>query len=868
MKLRFLLPAVLVAAGAVCAQAPSTFDDCDQYVLKHPDEAQGYRCYVALAGRNNGWDEAVRRLDALVGVHPDNHLARLALASLEARRGGDRAEPLYLESIEAFRDRGKHSHEVTARLEYAGFLNFRGRTAESDEQRQAAMSVATRSGDVLLSAIVSIDLAQSEYYQAAYEAAEQRLLKVRETVFRNDDLYQQAKWLGVAGSVRWGMARFSEALQDFRDQADIFVVLKDPYEEAVARSNVALLAASVDPPPYTSKSRTRLIRLVEEAREAAIRGGNRSVEGTSELYLGQISTDVSSRRRHLERGLEIARELYDMEDLLLASRLLSESLVGESPRDPERGMQLLESAVGIAEQSGSPQSVARTRMVYASVQWDLLRAADRFAGDREQAIQTALSALDAIEAIRDSQTGGTARARTFSPFAFFYSAVIGNLLWPPEEPPSPEDLDLAFRISERKRAQILLEELDAADASRGPDEIPWGSFGGIDQVRERLLGEEAILSFVLANDGEKGTVFAGGSWLMVITRDGSDVYSLPPMQEIQGIVDLTLGAIRKRDGSEGAGLDRLVQDLLAAPIRDLPDSVSRLIIVPEGPLHRLPFGALVDPAYRISQVPSVAAWLHWTSQTPEPPKKPASVWIDPEISGANAESIRRGPPLGRLPYAALEARAAETAFGRGIQVHGGSRATESGFKSSPLGEFGIIHVAAHAVVDDLHPDLSGSVLGSGDGEDGLLQVREIVDLNLTGRTVILSACRSASGATLDGEGVLSLARAFFVAGAQGVVANLWPVRDDEAAAFSADIYRYLGKGQDLASALANARRDRVAAGDSTEAWAGTILFGNGRVKPYDGEAGTSWWSWLWLAGLAGIVGLSAGLRGAALHRQK
>jgi CHAT domain-containing protein len=171
------------------------------------------------------------------------------------------------------------------------------------------------------------------------------------------------------------------------------------------------------------------------------------------------------------------------------------------------------------------------------------------------------------------------------------------------------------------------------------------------------------------------------------------------------------------------------------------------------------------------------------------------------------------------------------------------------------------------MVDDLHPDLSGIVLASGEGEDGLLQVREIVDLDLTGRTVILSACRSASGATLEGEGVLSLARAFFVAGAQAVVANLWPVRDDEAAAFTEDLYRYIGEGEDVASALALARRDRVAAGDSTEAWAGTVLFGNGRVRPFGGEAHQAWWSWLYVVAIAGILAVIAGFRGRTLQRR-
>jgi hypothetical protein len=591
---------------------------------------------------------------------------------------------------------------------------------------------------------------------------------------------------------------------------------------------------------------------------AARRGGNRAVQGKSELYLGQLAEDDLTARRHLERGLKIQRELNDQEDLLLATRLLAENLVEKEPRDPERGLILLESAVEIAEQSGSPQDLARTRIVQATVHWRLSRIGKDAAEGRETAIRLSVKALDAIEAIRDSQSGGTIRARTFSPWAFFYTRFIGYLMERHENPVSQDDLNLAFQVAERMRAQVFLEELDAADAAQDETALPWSGQPGIDQVQSRLGDDEAILSFIVGADTSINQQYRSGSWLTVLTRNRSQVYRLPPGAEFQGAVDLTLGAIRNRDGTEQAGLNRIFRDLLEEPLQALPETITDLIVIPDGPLHRLPFNALVDDRYHISHAPSVAAWLHWAEEQVEPAARPAT----------DAESIRRGPPLGRLPYAVLEARAAQTALGGGIQVHGSSRATESGFKSSSLGDFGIIHIAAHAVVDDLHPDLSGIVLATGDGEDGLLQVREIVDLDLTGRTVILSACRSASGATLEGEGVLSLARAFFVAGAQAVVANLWPVRDDEAAAFTSELYRYLGEGEDVASALTHARRDRIAAGDSTEAWAGTVLFGNGRVQPFDGEADNSWWSWLWLAGLAGILTVVAGFRGFLLQSSK
>jgi len=874
MKPGALVLAVLMASGTIHAQAPASFDDCDQAVLRHPDDVNSYRCYVAIAGRQNGWAEAARRLDALVSVDPANFLAKLMLASVEARRGNERAEPLYVESITAFGNSGAADREVTARLEYATFLVFRNRAAEYGEQLELAALAATESGRALLSAWVELFRAQADYRQARYEAAENRLMEIREVIFREGIVYQKSLWYSVAGSARWGMGRFPEALQAFQQQAELLHDIDNSYEEASALSNVALLAARLETTPYGPQAKNRIVSLVEKARAAAVRGGNRVVEGKSELYLAQLTADVRKMREHLEKGLALARDTNNLQDVLLAMRLLAESLVTQEPRDPGKGMKLSEEAVRAAESTGSWQDKARSRIVQSTLYWHLLQEGTDFPVDRDQAIQLSLAALDAIEVIRDNQSGATARARTFSPWVFFYHRFIGNLLWPPQAVPSPEDTDRAFRIAERMRARVFLDELDAADAGQDLNRLPWSSLPGVVQIQERLTDHEAVLSFLTEDLSIKG-FFSGGSWLTLITRNSVGVYSLPEKSDLAAAVDLAVGSIRNRDGLEQPGLERLYQDLLEIPMRDLPATIEHLIVVPAGPLHRLPFGALRQPSqgsplgirYRISQVPSMAAWLHWIDQEIEPAGRPVLAWIDPEIGEQDDPADQRGPVLGRLPHAIREARAARNYLGGGVQVRLAGEATEAEFKRSPFRDFAIVHLGAHAIVNDLHSDLSGILLAAGAGEDGLLQVREIVNLDLTGRTVILSACRSASGVTLEGEGVMSLARAFFVAGAGAVVANLWPVRDDEAAAFSTELYRHLGKGDDLATALVAARRDRLAAGAPAEAWAGTVLFGNGRMAPFEGGMRRPWWSRLHLPALAGLLAIFAGLRGMALQRR-
>jgi CHAT domain-containing protein len=181
----------------------------------------------------------------------------------------------------------------------------------------------------------------------------------------------------------------------------------------------------------------------------------------------------------------------------------------------------------------------------------------------------------------------------------------------------------------------------------------------------------------------------------------------------------------------------------------------------------------------------------------------------------------------------------------------------------------MLHLAAHAVVDDRHPERSALVLAPGaDEEDGLLQIREIVNLDLRGRLVLLSSCRSASGATMEGEGVMGLARAFFQAGAVAVVGSLWPLRDEEAARMVDRMAVHLGEGASISSALAAARRDGIRAGAPAAAWAGFVVLGNGDIVPLPGGRAPGWPLPL-LAALAGALVILGGallIRRARAHR--
>ena len=97
----------------------------------------------------------------------------------------------------------------------------------------------------------------------------------------------------------------------------------------------------------------------------------------------------------------------------------------------------------------------------------------------------------------------------------------------------------------------------------------------------------------------------------------------------------------------------------------------------------------------------------------------------------------------------------------------------------------ILHFATHSVIDNQRPELSGIVLSrydrSGRARNGLLRLYEIFNLRLASDLVVLSACQTALGEEVHGEGLIGLTRGFLYAGAPRVVSSLWKV-DDRASA--------------------------------------------------------------------------------------
>jgi CHAT domain-containing protein len=362
-------------------------------------------------------------------------------------------------------------------------------------------------------------------------------------------------------------------------------------------------------------------------------------------------------------------------------------------------------------------------------------------------------------------------------------------------------------------------------------------------LQRGLKADELVLEYVLS-DPE--------STCLVVSRDQVKAVTLPGRKEIEDLVDRYLVDLKSKKEALNTG-KQLYEALLGAVPKPLRQ---RLIVVPDGKLHLLPFDALVNPQGRyaldthsITYAPSATVYhllrtVSMQASTPLPYLGVGDIPYGKDLAKSpggkpvQQAGITRGiydlqnSPLNPLIASRDEVLAAATITGEKSVVLLDEEATESAFKAQPLEKYGVLHLAVHGISNAKMPDRAALVLLSdpSSNEDGLLQAREISGLNLNAKMVVLSACDTAVGRLQGQEGVANLARAFLFAGAKTVVATLWSVDDEFSVTLMKRFYRNLAAGQDKAAALRNAKRAILTEfGEKAVPyyWAGFSLIGQG-----------------------------------------
>ena len=451
---------------------------------------------------------------------------------------------------------------------------------------------------------------------------------------------------------------------------------------------------------------------------------------------------------------------------------------------------------------------------FRGLAWARRRLGD-FAGARA-ALEEAISR---VEAERISVAGATARANVAETHAAVYRDLV-SLRWDAE---GTAAASAALEIAEAGRARALLDALASAQVAGAA--APTLSAAA---VQATLGADEVLVEYVSATD----RLLA-----VTVTRDRLAFTALPragTAAELGRRIDFFSALVQESDESAAApAARRLYADVVAPALADIGAGVRTLIIAADGPLHRLPFDALGDAPRVIDRwdvvtMPSASALANRVRRMTT--SAAALVVVAPWT----AARLAPHPP-------APAAAPAQHRRHRGeIAELSGAGATRERLDALGPGRFAVLHFASHALIDEALPLRSALVLApSTPGADGRWSAEEIYRTTLGADLVVLSACDTAAGAQVSGEGVMSLARAFLYAGAGATIGTLWAVPDAPGPVFADVLYRELGAGRPLGAATASARRELRRRGAQPRAWAAYTLTGNpsaragvtGRVDP-------------------------------------
>ena len=325
---------------------------------------------------------------------------------------------------------------------------------------------------------------------------------------------------------------------------------------------------------------------------------------------------------------------------------------------------------------------------------------------------------------------------------------------------------------------------------------------------------------------------------------------------------------RERIANNSMGTDKPSAELfqlLLGPAAPMLAGKKTLILVPDDVLWEMPFQALKDSAGRylienhaIFYTPSLNTLREIRKResgglaagsAPKPVVIPGSTsrptllaFGDPALSTKTVERVKaveRNEKLGPLPAARKEAETLGNLYGTlRSAVFVGAQATEDRAKAE-MARFRILHFATHGILDGANPLYSHLVLsqsGSDSSEDGLLEAREIMNMNLEADLAVLSACQTARGRISTGEGVIGMSWALFVAGCPTTVVSQWSVESDSTTKLMIDFHRaLLSLNRDSARVHGSAQALREAALKMLKSpgyrhpfyWAGFIVVGDG-----------------------------------------
>lgn len=644
--------------------------------------------------------------------------------------------------------------------------------------------------------------------------------------------------------------------------------------QSMAMNNLAFLdLRQGDPASALRRSQSAL----------ALAAGLPPVEVYVRLALGQAYRrlgDLEAARRELAAVLRLCRKHEDpvRESMALAALARTEIQGGDLPRARsllEEGIRILESLRKEVTQPDLRASFLASRKDTYELYTDTLMALDRaqpgkgFAAEALRASEQtrARSLLDIL-----TEAGASVRDEANPVLVEKGARLLGEI----------EDLErrrlellgldgsatearaVGARLTEALAEHRKLEAELVASSPRFAALTHPEPLSVAEVQRDVLDGSATLLEYALGEER---------SFLWVVSPHSLQTFELPPRARIEEAARRWYDVLRvhpeQPGGRKAANEARQAADVLSAMLLQPAEKLLNgqpLLIVSDGALQYLPFAALPMPAslggskraplvtgHQIVSLPSASALAVLRRELagrPQAPKMLAVLAAPVFRLRATPKAAALAPHRGligdtrvsdidprRLPRLTFSEREAEVIAGLVPQgeVFKGYDASRATVTSGKLAGYRMLHFATHGLIDSRRPELSSLVLSlfneRGEPQNGLLRLHDIYNLKLQADLVVLSACQTALGQEIRGEGLVGLTRGFMYAGAARVVASLWSVDDRATSVLMQRFYRHMiSGGMSPAAALRQAQSEmsREARWQDPYYWAAFSLQGEWR----------------------------------------
>ena len=770
-------------------------------------------------------------------------------------------------------------------------LALRGRAADASREASASVDLARRARDVGAEAHAFRIVGQILQYRGQWDSA---LVALRES----ERLYQRARdRSALATSLIWhaqvlaGLGRYGEEREVMQRALREGEATHNPAAKADAHRAFGALAQLLGDWPAAAT------HLRESAAISTATGDSGGLRITRK-FLANVALatgDLATAKRLTAEQLAWARliddpvEQYEAQQTLAGiairerdwvaatkaldgSRLLLGVISGGVYRlwqtHAEARMALARGDLPQAERLLRAFLDSKSRALTGDVRFDArLRLADVYArrGDVARTERELVTASEEIERWRAQLSDAELRSLAFQASATENAAATEPLAVAAGSARALAVLanggraEAAFSLAERWRARELMDRLTRVTTlrvgeSEGSETVPPPATPrtAADVIAAIPDDRTALVEYVVA-EGAPITVF-------VVQRNGVAARVLPPFDSLGAAVRRFTALVES--GIDAAPFGRRLGAALVDPaLALLRPGVTRVVVVPDGPLHRLPFDALrladgrfLVERYALGATPSASALLTLWSRPRAAPAGPVRLLAfgDAAVAAAPRDTTdaasagflaaaRAAGALERLEGAAREARLVAR-YAPAADVRLGRDASAAFLKHADLGGYSVVHFATHAVVDERSVAGTALVLAPGNGESGFVGASDLFGLRLGADLVVLSACRSAGGVVLGGEGIRGLTAPLLAAGARSLVATQWRIDDREVVPVVDAFYAALASGQPVIEALRTAKLQALGAGRSPRAWAAFSSVGDPLVTVALRTPPARWWS--------------------------